>query len=59
MRWGSSNTPTWIDAEKIDAEKKNQKADQNAAKIKAIENEYKTLKKRIKQLEDELKRLKK
>lgn len=59
MGWGSSGTPPWVDEEQIDREKRKQEAAQNAAKIKALEEENATLKKRIKQLEDELKKLKK
>jgi predicted nucleic acid-binding Zn-ribbon protein len=59
MGWGSSGTPPWVDAEKINEEKKKQKAAQDAAKIKALEEENEALKKRIKQLEDQLKKLKK
>jgi predicted nucleic acid-binding Zn-ribbon protein len=59
MGWGSSGTPPWVDAEKIDAEKRKQKAAEDAARIKALEEENEALKKRIKQLEDELKKLKK
>ena len=39
MGWGSSGTPPWVDAEKINEEKKKQKAAQDAAKIKALEEE--------------------
>jgi predicted nucleic acid-binding Zn-ribbon protein len=59
MGWGSSGTPPWVDEEQIDREKRKQKAAKDAAKIKALEEENTTLKKRIKQLEDELKKLKK
>ena len=59
MGWGSSGTPPWVGAEKIDEEKRKQKEAQDAAKIKALEEENEALKKRIKQLEDELKKLKK
>jgi predicted nucleic acid-binding Zn-ribbon protein len=59
LGWGSSGTPPWVDEEKIDEEKRKQKAAQDAAKIKALEEENEALKKRIKQLEDELKKLKK
>jgi len=59
MGWGSSGTPPWVDAEKMDAEKRKQKAAQDAAKIKALEKENEMLKKRIKQLEDEIRKLKK
>jgi predicted RNase H-like nuclease (RuvC/YqgF family) len=59
MGWGSSGTPPWVDEEKVDEEKRKQKAAQDAARIKALEKENKALKKRIKQLEDELNKLKK
>ena len=59
MGWGSGGTPPWVDEEKIDEEKRKQKAAQDAAKIKALEKENEALKKRVKQLEDELKKLKK
>jgi predicted nucleic acid-binding Zn-ribbon protein len=59
MGWGSSSTPPWVNAEKMDEEKKKQKAAQDAAKIEALEKENEALKKRIKQLEDELEKLKK
>lgn len=59
MGYGSAGTPPWVDEEKIDAEKKKQKAAQDAEKIEALEKENAALKKRIKQLEDELKKSKK
>ena len=62
MGWGSSGPPPWVDEENIDDEKKEHKNAQNAqyiAKIKALEKENEALKKRIKQLEDELKKSKK
>jgi predicted nucleic acid-binding Zn-ribbon protein len=59
MGLGSSLPPPWVNAEKLDEEKKKQKTAQDAAKIKALEKENEALKKRIKQLEDELKKLKK
>ncbi len=59
MGWGSSGTPPWVNAEKIDEEKKKRKAARDAARIKALEEENEALKKRVKQLEDELKKLKK
>jgi predicted RNase H-like nuclease (RuvC/YqgF family) len=59
LGWGSSGTPPWVDAERIDAEKMKQKAAEDAARIKALEEENAALKKRVKQLEDELKKLKK
>lgn len=59
MGWGSGGTPPWVDAEKIDADKRKKQAVQDAAKIKALEEENEALKKRIKHLEDELKKVKK
>ena len=59
MGYGSSGTPPWVDEEKIDREKKKQKTIEAMAEIKALEQENEKLKKRIKQLEDELKRAKK
>jgi predicted RNase H-like nuclease (RuvC/YqgF family) len=57
MGWGSSGTPPWIDAKNLDEEKRKQKAAQDAAKIKALEEENEALKKRVKQLEEELETL--
>jgi predicted nucleic acid-binding Zn-ribbon protein len=59
MGWGSSGMPPWVDGRGIDEEKRKQKSAQDSAKIKALEKENKTLKKRVKQLEDELEKLKK
>jgi hypothetical protein len=59
MGWGSSGTPPWVNAQEIDEEKRKQKAAQNTAKIKTLEEENAALKKRIKYLEDELKKMKK
>ncbi len=58
MGYGSAGTPPWVDEEKIDEEKK-QKKIEAMAEIKALEQENEKLKKRIKQLEDELKKAKK
>ena len=59
MGFGSAGTPPWVDEEHIDAEKSKQKATHDTAKIKALAKENEALKKRVKQLEDELKKLKK
>ena len=59
MGYGSAGTPPWVDEEKIDQEKKRQKTAGDVAEIKALEEENEQLKKRIKQLEDELKKAKK
>ncbi|MCJ7559354.1 hypothetical protein MUO79_01885 [Candidatus Bathyarchaeota archaeon] len=59
MGWGSGGPPPWVDEENIDDEKKEGKNAEYTAKIKTLEKENEALKKRIKQLEDELKKLKK
>jgi predicted RNase H-like nuclease (RuvC/YqgF family) len=59
MGWGSAGTPPWVDEEKIDEEKKKRKTARDAARIKALEEENEALKKRVNQLESELKKLKK
>lgn len=59
MGWGSAGTPPWVDAKKLDEEKRRQKAAQDAERIKTLEKENEALKKRVKQLEDELEKFKK
>jgi len=59
MGWGSGGTPPWVDEEKIDEDKKAKKDVEYISKIKSLENENAELKKRIKKLEDELKKLRK
>jgi len=59
MGYGSAGTPPWVDEEHVDDEKKEGKTAEYTAKINALEKENETLKKRIKQLEEELKKLKK
>jgi predicted nucleic acid-binding Zn-ribbon protein len=59
MGWGSGGTPPWVDSEKIDADRRKKQAAEDAARIKALEEENEALKKRVKQLEDELKKVKK
>jgi cell division protein FtsB len=56
MGWGSGGPPPWVDEENIDDEKKEGKNAEYTAKIKTLEKENEALKKRIKQLEDELKK---
>ena len=48
MGWGSSGAPPWVNAKKIDEEKKKRKTARDAAKIKALEEENEALKKRVK-----------
>ena len=59
MGYGSAGTPPWVDEEDIDDEKKEDKTAEYTAKIKALQKENEALRKRIKQLEDELKKSKK
>jgi cell division protein FtsB len=50
MGWGSSGPPPWVDEET----QRKAKAEQDAKKIEALTKENEALKKRVKQLEDEL-----
>ncbi len=59
MGYGSAGTPAWVDEEKIDEEKRKQKSAADAAKLEALEKENEALKKRVSQLEAELKKAKK
>jgi len=59
MGYGSAGTPPWVDEEKIDDDRKERKAAENEAKLKALQKQNETLKKRVKQLEDKLKNLEK
>ena len=59
MGYGSAGTPPWVDEEKIDEERKELKNAKNEAILKALQKENVALRKRVKQLEDELQRLKK
>ena len=59
MGYGSAGTPPWVDEEKIDEERKELKNAKNEAILKALQKENVALRKWVKQLEDELQRLKK
>ena len=59
MGWGSSGPPPWVDEETIEEANKKQKAEQEAKKIEGLEKENEALRKRVKQLEDELRKSKK
>jgi cell division protein FtsB len=59
MGYGSAGTPPWVDEENIDEEKRNRAVAENEAKLKELQKENETLRKRVKQLEDELLKLKK
>ena len=56
MGYGSAGTPPWVDEEKIDAEKKKAEA---IAEVKALKQENEKLKKRITELEGDIKKIKK
>jgi cell division protein FtsB len=55
MGWGSSGPPPWVDEET----QRKLKAEQDAKKIEALTKENEALKKRVKQLEAEIERMKK
>jgi len=59
MGWGSAGTPPWVDGEKIDEERKEKTVAECTVTIKALEKENAALKRRVKELEAELKKLKK
>ena len=63
LRWnltgyGSAGTPPWVDEENIDEEKKKKKESEALAYLKAIKQENERLKKRVEELESELKKQK-
>jgi len=58
LGWGSSGTPPWVDDKRIDEEKKEHQSLRDLAKIKALEKENEALKKKIRELEEELEKLK-
>jgi cell division protein FtsB len=59
MGLGSAGTPPWVDEKAIDAEKHQKGDSEQTAKIKTLEKDNANLKKRVKELETELKKLKK
>jgi predicted RNase H-like nuclease (RuvC/YqgF family) len=59
MGYGSAGTPPWVDEEKIDQAKKQQKIEEYMKKIQTLEEENQNLKMRIKELEHELQKSKK
>ena len=59
MGIGSAGTPPWVDEKAIDEEKHEHSDSKKEAKIIGLEKENAELKKRIKELEAELKKLKK
>ena len=59
MGLGSNTTPPWVDEKIIDKEKKNKIDQKKIARISSLEIENEKLKNRIKQLEEELKKINK
>ncbi len=59
MGIGSAGTPPWVDEKAIDEEKHEHSDSKKEVKIIGLEKENAELKKRIKELEAELKKLKK
>ena len=59
MGWGRAGTPPWVDEKTIEEEKHKQGDSEQDTKIKALERENAELKKRVKELEAEIKKLKK
>ncbi len=55
MGWGSAGTPPWVDEETIEKEKHEKTAADKDQKIAALEKENAKLRKRISELETELK----
>ena len=58
MGLGSAGTPPWVDEKAIDEEKHKHIDTEQTAKIKALEKENAELKKRVKELEAEITKLK-
>jgi hypothetical protein len=56
MGYGSAGTPPWIDEKRVEEEKRKRKDSENAAQLKALRKENEALKKRVAELEHELKK---
>ncbi len=59
MGYGSAGPPPWVDETRLEEEKRKRKEAEDAAKIDALEKENERLKKRVIELEAELKKIKK
>lgn len=59
MGYGSAGTPPWIDERRAEENERKRKEAENAARIEALEKENEQLKKRITELETELRKIKK
>jgi cell division protein FtsB len=59
LGYGSAGTPPWVDEKRVEEDKQKQKDSENLARIKALEKENEALKKRVAELEAELKKKRK
>ncbi len=59
MGYGSAGTPPWIDERRAEENERKRKEAENAARIEALEKENEQLKKRITELETELRKIRK
>ena len=56
MGYGSAGTPPWIDENRVEEEKQKQKNAETKAQLKLLQKENEALKKRVSELENELKK---
>ena len=59
MGYGSAGTPPWVDEKRVEEDARKLKDAETQSNLKALEKENKALKKRVAELEAELRRLKK
>ncbi len=59
MGYGSAGTPPWIDERRANEDERKRKEAENVAKIEVLEKENEQLKKRVAELEAELRKIKK
>ncbi len=59
MGYGSAGTPPWIDERRAEENERKRKEAENAARIEALEKENEQLKKRVTELEAELRKIRK
>jgi len=56
MGYGSAGTPPWVDENRVEEEKQKQKNAETKAQLKLLQKENEALKKRVSELENELKK---
>jgi len=56
MGYGSAGTPPWVDEKRVEEEKQKQKNAETKAQLKFLQKENEALKKRVAELEHELKK---